>query len=742
METRKVVVNHELKAGAGAAELFTVDQLAKISQNPDPDFYDLAGDRAALVPEMKKAGVVSKRQIAAFLANISQETDHLKTLEEYGTEAYYRSFLGAEWRYHGRGYIMNTWRAAYQRLSHILGVDLVSNPDLLVQRKDLAARAAVWYWTVNKIGSVADGGNFEGVCSLINRGELVPKGPINGWEERVAAHERAKAVMGVEPDKDTNGSGETNGSATTTEAGLVTAKEGTNFRKGLDYIRPIVGHREYWVWSGGPVPSGEGMYAANEKLPPVAQIGRINCLTGDTKIVASGVERSYKRIYDGEVVAIETANGHKLTGTPNHPILTARGWVGLDGLRKGDYVVSDGLGRRGVSGYPDQDGKPASMHQVHDLFAKLGFVEREPVGTLDFHGNGVDGEVDVVYPRRKLANGGEPSVSEHLPQLLLSPSDVTQGLLARDGAGDAGRLGLLASAQGVIGGSGDSLALAGGHSPVSRFGGFGVGSGDASLFESTAGHVAANSETGGDLPLSFSGEVGGDQRVGVNLNPTATLRPGGTAPFQARGFFDATQPDTGRDETLSGGGLGDAEGPGEVGERLPAHVRLDKIVRIKRHAFSGQVYNLQTKSGQYIANGIITHNCAGVTNLFFRAMGKRVPTRGNPNFDGGVAAYAGGYYGPGYFEGYSEPFDLQKAKGWARETRCGVLLLRPYWNASLSGQGHVAILLPSGYVLQSFVNINGPDLNWDFTIEQSNEGGYYKAMVHPKNWSEYEGDEW
>jgi predicted chitinase len=408
VETKVGTTDQDL--ARGAAELFTVSQLAKISQNPDPDLYDLAGDRAALVPEMKKAGIVSKKQVAAFLANISQETDHLKTLEEYGNEAYYRSFLGAEWRYHGRGYIMNTWRAAYQRLSHVLGVDLVSNPDLLIQRKDLAAKAAVWYWTVNEIGPVADAGDFKGVCSLINRGENPPRGPINGWEERVAAHERAKAVLGVGTEGDTNGSGGTNGSATTTEAGPLTAKEGTNFRKGLDYIRPIVGHREYWVWSGGSVPAGEGMYAANEKLPPVAQIGRINC--------------------------------------------------------------------------------------------------------------------------------------------------------------------------------------------------------------------------------------------------------------------------------------------------------------------------------------------AGVTNLFFRAMGKRIPTRGNPNFDGGVAAYAGGYYGPGYFEDYSEPFDLQKAKSWARETRCGVLLLRPYWNASLSGQGHVAILLPSGYVLQSFVNINGPDLNWDFTIEQSNEGGYYKAMVHPENWSEYEGDEW
>lgn len=137
-------------------------------------------------------------------------------------------------------------------------------------------------------------------------------------------------------------------------------------------------------------------------------------------------------------------------------------------------------------------------------------------------------------------------------------------------------------------------------------------------------------------------------------------------------------------------------------------------------------------------------NCAGVTNLFFRAMRKRIPTRGNLLYDGGVAAYAGGFFGPGYFEGYAEPFDLEKAKGWARDTRCGVLLLRPYLNATLSGQGHVAILLPSGYVLQSFPNMHGPDLNWDYTIEQSNAGDYYKEMVHPEHWSEYSDpeDDW
>ena len=183
--------------GGDAAELFTVEQLAEISQNQDPIANDLAGDRAALVPEMIKGGIVTKNQITAFLANICQETDHLNTLEEYGDEDYYRSFLGEEWMYHGRGYIMNTWRSAYQRLSSVLGVDLVSNPDLLAQDKDLAAKAAMWYWNGVGCGPYADQEDFEAVCSLINRGEAVPQGPINGWEERLAAYERAKVVIGT-----------------------------------------------------------------------------------------------------------------------------------------------------------------------------------------------------------------------------------------------------------------------------------------------------------------------------------------------------------------------------------------------------------------------------------------------------------------------------------------------------------------------------------------------------------------
>ena len=80
---------------------------------------------------------------------------------------------------------------------------------------------------------------------------------------------------------------------------------------------------------------------------------------------------------------------------------------------------------------------------------------------------------------------------------------------------------------------------------------------------------------------------------------------------------------------------------------------------------------------EVISEGIF---CACVSNLFLRKVGKRVPIRnGFEQFDGGIAAYFGdNIYGPGYFKGYMEAFDLQKVKRWAQETRSGVLLGRKF----------------------------------------------------------------
>lgn len=132
-------------------------------------------------------------------------------------------------------------------------------------------------------------------------------------------------------------------------------------------------------------------------------------------------------------------------------------------------------------------------------------------------------------------------------------------------------------------------------------------------------------------------------------------------------------------------------------------------------------------------------NCTGLGNIMRRAAGKIVPTRGNENFDGGVAAYfycpasfpGVGTLGPGFFSGVDVLFNMATAKRWAKETGSGVALGRSYVNNTLPGQGHFAVLLPDGMVLQS-IPLGG--VNIDYTIEESHGSGYYQWMIHPKDW--------
>jgi putative chitinase len=170
--------------------LFSARQLSEISENPDLE--TLQRYHNALVPEMQDADITTPARVAAFLANVVQETDRLQTLEEYGDEAYFRSFLGDQWRYHGRGFFMSAWRETYQRLSRVLDVDLVRNPDLLT-RPDLAAKAATWFWSRHGLNAYADRDEFKKLCAIINTGS--EGGEPSGLADRLHFYDRAKRIL-------------------------------------------------------------------------------------------------------------------------------------------------------------------------------------------------------------------------------------------------------------------------------------------------------------------------------------------------------------------------------------------------------------------------------------------------------------------------------------------------------------------------------------------------------------------
>lgn len=118
--------------------------------------------------------------------------------------------------------------------------------------------------------------------------------------------------------------------------------------------------------------------------------------------------------------------------------------------------------------------------------------------------------------------------------------------------------------------------------------------------------------------------------------------------------------------------------------------------------------------------------CAGVPNLMLRAAGREIPALGDELYDGGCFAYGE------YFADVAEAFDINA------EYPAGTLIDRHFsWERLANGdQGHVAVVLDDGYLLQSYDGDGAgyPGVNADVHIVDSHAGFYYEYAVRPENW--------
>jgi len=112
---------------------------------------------------------IKKREIAAFLANISRETTGgaddiaggrylwgLCWIEQIACEdgscTQYCQESNTEYScvdgktYHGRGPIQLTWNYNYGAVGEKIGVDLLSNPELVSTNASISFRTALWFW--------------------------------------------------------------------------------------------------------------------------------------------------------------------------------------------------------------------------------------------------------------------------------------------------------------------------------------------------------------------------------------------------------------------------------------------------------------------------------------------------------------------------------------------------------------------------------------------------------------------
>jgi putative chitinase len=147
---------------------------------------------------MQRFQIVGVKRVAAFVAQIGHESGQLRYVREiWGptpAQAKYegRADLGNTvatdgFKYRGRGLIQITGRANYAACGDALGVDLVSQPEL-IEQPQYAAMSAAWFWKQKGLNDLADKDQFNTITRRINGG-------LNGLQDRLEIWARARAVL-------------------------------------------------------------------------------------------------------------------------------------------------------------------------------------------------------------------------------------------------------------------------------------------------------------------------------------------------------------------------------------------------------------------------------------------------------------------------------------------------------------------------------------------------------------------
>lgn len=345
----------------------------------------------------------------------------------------------------------------------------------------------------------------------------------------------------------------------------------------------------------------------------------VNCVTGDTKVSALGISAAYRRKYSGEIIVIHTAGGHKLSVTPNHPILTEHGWVAAGTLNHGDNIVSRSSFYRENSISPYINDAEPTIEEVFSALSQKWNMLRLPVSAGYFHGDISDGDIDVVLPYGFLDNRSNTSFDKHKFKLSLCNAAGASGLLFSNGTFDEVIVSSLHSADSIVSCFGQCKSIGRCHSvePFCHSGGTVSRNRNSKFCKIFSNSSLRDTCFSGDLILPHTAVVHGKKFIGSNIE----ISPKVINPIAGSIDFVPMQAIL---DSLHGAIIGIRQ----FAHGTAAFKSFDNVVLIERKSFVGHVYNLQTAGEWYSSNGIITHNCRHSMYPFFEGISEPSYSKG------------------------------------------------------------------------------------------------------------------
>lgn len=337
---------------------------------------------------------------------------------------------------------------------------------------------------------------------------------------------------------------------------------------------------------------------ASDRVYSVAKFKReihAHCVPAGTRVAAQGVLAVTRRKYSGQLVVLFTASGQEVTVTPNHPVLTSQGWIPAGLVGVGDDVVRHLVGHGVVGRGPEEGDGPPLIEEVWGAASVQSALHLRsvPLSAEDFHGDGADGEVDVVAPGRDLPRMGDVSFGQPCGEAGLvcrhgrGPQLASQSLL------DDLLLGGWLAPQCGVGGGDEFLPVRERRSLVPMEAGVGAAAAlDPGFLQDPGDRTAADTEPVGQGEFGRAAPVGGDDLVCGEVVEAPPPR------------FDPAVPYGTEDGVLAYAELG-----GKLLDRLAGSVALDRVVEKRLVDGTHEVFNLHTAEGWYSADSYIVSNC-------------------------------------------------------------------------------------------------------------------------------------
>lgn len=325
------------------------------------------------------------------------------------------------------------------------------------------------------------------------------------------------------------------------------------------------------------------------------------CLPGGSLVTASSrISNASKRWFDGKVIVIKTATGRELVCTPNHPVLTTSGWVAAEDVEAVGNVVIETGGKWSSFVNGKNENVIPTIHDVSESFFGSSSVLSAPMPTTseDFHGDSRDNEVAVVGANSLLRDRIQTMPEEYFQKFLLIVRDFSSSIDLKSRSDLAS---FIKSARFTSDGfmcgasdSGDFIGRCDCHSCRLLLGS--ASNGSTALSDDSGNDSRVNIEPFIDSANSDAAVVNVDN---ASLNLVADS-----------GSFISKKDESISSENPPNGVLSDIQLDSYVRNGdLPEGIEVDYVESVTVRDFSGHVYNLETESGYYVANGIITHNC-------------------------------------------------------------------------------------------------------------------------------------